>query len=418
MKKILLTRLLIIISLLISLLSCPTIENKTVAANSNKLPTVVWNVKNKYGNINAQTLQQAIDDAILYRSEKPNETILLELNSGTYYLNEQVEIKGLNKFGTGWLIIQGADNYSTKLIDSEYDSETDNTFQFDEPYRVKMKNLKIIGEKITASQGTIVAINTFANSSNSGTFLDIDIDKGYPNINQLYQIKTTKANKIRVFDDTGADGIPHFIEGANNDHYYYRWAFEGDINGNGVNKDIRPVLINAAADIWRFKLRDRDVIEHNGNIPFEVGQRVGISSKSNRSEWARFKNGGADFIAENLIFLRLGRCKFRGSWKNILFKNVKIIRPKVKGKVSFYSTDAGPQFGHDADGLGIENLRVENCDFRGTVDDGSAFQRVQSGSAKNNHWEDGGGVLVGSNTSVNFTFKNNKYIHCPLEDER
>lgn len=377
------------------------------------------NVQDIYGGINAQTLQQAIDDAIVYCNNNPNESISLELNSGTYYLNEQIEVTGMNETGTGWLYIQGAEDGSTELIDTEYDSDTDNTFEFDEIYRVKMKNLKIIGEKITASQGTIVAINTFTNSSNDGTFLDIDIDDGYPNIDQLYEIETTKANKIRVFDDTGADGIPHFIEGPNNDHYYYRWAFEGDINGNGVSNDIRPVLIDATEDIWRFRLREQDIVNNNGNIPFEVGQRVGISSKSNRSEWARFKNGGADFVAENLTFLRLGRCKFRGgNWENILFKNVKIIRPTVNGKVSFYSTDAGPQFGHDSEEFNIENLRVENCDFRGTIDDGSAFQKVQSGYAKNNHWEDGGGVLVGPNTSSNFIFENNVHFHCPLEDER
>lgn len=412
MKKTLVSK----IFMVIVLLGCSKPDDPK--GNLDPLDSIAWNIKSIYGDINAQTLQQAIDDAILYRNENLNKTIVLEFNSGTYYLDEQIEITGMDELGTGWLIMQGAEDGSTELVDTEYKSEFDNTFEFNKPYRVKMKDLKIIGEKITTSQGTIVAVNTFTNSSNDGIFLDIDIDDGYPNIDQLYQTETTKANKIRVFDDQGADGIPHFIEGPNNDHYYYRWAFEGDLNANGVDNDIRPTLLNAAEDVWRFKLREQDIAENNNNIPFKVGQRVGISSKSNRSEWARFKNGGADFVAENLTLLRLGRCKFRGSWKNILFNNVKIIRPTVNGKVSFYSTDAGPQFGHDADGLDIENLRVENCDFRGTIDDGSAFQRVQSGYAKNNHWEDGGGVLVGPNTSTSFIFENNTHIHCPLEDER
>jgi hypothetical protein len=403
--------------LAIILLQCAKSTTEVVIEDNNNPGTIVWNVKDKYGNIDAQTLQLAINNAITYRNEHPDKNILLELNAGTYYLNQQIEISGMNELGTGWLVIQGADNKLTVLVDTEYTSESTNTFEFDQPYRFKMKNLKIIGEKMTSSQGTIVAINTFTGSTNNGTFLDIDIDEGYPNTNQLYEIETTKANKIRIFDSQGADGVSHYLEGPNNDHYSNRWAFEGDFGRNGEN-NIRPVVINSANDIWRFKLREQEIAQNNGNIPFEVGQRVGISSKSNRSNWAKFKNGGADFIAENLTFLRLGRCKFRGAWKNILFKNVKIIRPMVNGQISLYSTDAGPQFGHDADGLNVENLIIENCDFRGTVDDGSAFQRILSGYAKNNHWEDGGGVLVGSNTSTAFLLENNTYIHCPLEDER
>jgi hypothetical protein len=401
---------------IILLQCCNAVAEDEVVGNSNS-DTVVWNVKDKYGTIDAQTLQLAINNAISYRNKNPNKNILLRLDKGTYYLNQQVEIVGMNKSGTGWLILQGAGNNLTELVDTEYTSDSSNTFEFDQPYRFKMKNMKITGEKITSSQGTIVAINRFTNSRNKGTFLDIDIDEGYPNPDQLYEIETTKANKIRIFESPGADGVSHFLEGPNNDHYSNRWAFEGDFEKNG-ERNTRPVVINSAKDIWRFKLRRQDVSRNKGNIPFKVGQRDGISSKSNRSNWAKFKNGGADFVAENITLLRLGRCKFRGTWENILFKNVKIIRPKVNGQISLYSTDAGPQFGHDADGLNIKNLIMENCDFRGTVDDGSAFQRVLSGHAKNNHWEDGGGVLVGPNTSKEFLLENNRYIHCPLEDER
>jgi hypothetical protein len=406
-----------IILLAIILFQCGNAAEEDEMPDNSNSDTVVWNVKDKYGKIDAQTLQLAINNAVSYRTENPGKNILLELDEGTYYLNQQINIAGMNKQGTGWLIIQGADNNLTELVDTEYTSDFTNTFEFDQPYRFKMKNLKITGEKITSSQGTIVAINRFTDSENSGTFLDIDIDEGYPNPNQLYEIETTKANKIRIFESPGADGVSHFLEEPNNDHYSNRWAFEGDFGKNG-ERNTRPILIDSAKNIWRFKLREKEIARNNGNIPFKVGQRVGISSKSNRSNWAKFKNGGTDFIAENLIFLRLGRCKFRGAWKNILFKNIKIVRPMVNGKISFYSTDAGPQFGHDADGVNIENLIIENCDFRGTVDDGSAFQRILSGYAKNNHWEDGGGVLLGSNTSKAFLLKNNTYIHCPLEDER
>lgn len=386
------------------------VVNQSVSESSSSNKTV-WSVKNIYGDINAQTLQTAINDAIQHRIDKPNEDIVLRLAEGTYYLDEQIEIHGLNQNGTGWLVIKGKGVDKTELVDTEYLSDTNNTFQFDRPYRVRIEDFQVTGERITSSQGTIVNI---IENPDYETYLDIDIDEGYPNVDGLWEIETTKANKIRIFDDSGS--VPHYAPHPSGSHYLNRWAFEGDFNSNG-NPDVRPVLIDSVEDVWRFKLRTQNV-QNDGPIPFQIGDRVGISSKSNRSEWARFKNGGEDFIAENISFLRLGRCKFRGTWTNVRFTNVKILRPEVNGKISFYSTDAGPQFGHDRDGLNMHNVIMENCDFRGTVDDGSAFQRIQSGYADSNHWEDGGGVLVGPNTSLNFTFTNNTHINCPLEDER
>ena len=123
-------------------------------------------------------------------------------------------------------------------------------------------------------------------------------------------------------------------------------------------------------------------------------------------------------MAQDVSLLRLGRCKFRGMWTNIRFANVKIIRPTVNGKISFYSTDAGPQIGEDSDIADLNNITMDNCDFRGTVDDGAAFQKVKSGLISNTRWEDGGGVLIGVNCGQNLILQNNTYFHCPLEDMR
>lgn len=385
---------------LLLLISCKK-QDITTTPNTNN-NEIIWNVETKYGNINAQTLQVAINEAIKFRIQKPDSTIVLLLNNGTYYINKQLEVYGTNEFGSGWLIIRGQGESHTELIDTEYTSETDNTFDFITPYRVKLENFRITGQKLTSSQGTV--LNVDANNIT----IDVNIDNGYPNISELYGMATSQANKLRIFDDTGSDGIPHFVEGPNNDHYFYRIGFIG----NDVPAK-KPVRLSDST--WRLSFSNSDFTVALQNF---LNKRVGISSKSNRSNWAAFSGGGKDFVIENVSLLRLGRCKFRGIWTNIRFVNVRILRPMVNGLVSFYSTDAGPQIGHDSDDDDLSNVSMENCDYRGTVDDGSSFQKVKSGRISNTHWEDGGGVLIGVNCSQNLILQNNTYFHCPLEDKR
>jgi hypothetical protein len=361
---------------------------------------IVWNVKEKYGTIDAVSLQQAVNDALKERKTFPDEDVILSLDAGTYYLNKEVLISSFNPAGLGWLIIQGAGEDKTELIDVEYDSDSDVTFQINQPYRFKIADLKLTGERLTSSQGTIVNM--------VGQYLDIKLDEGYPTPDELFEIETNKANKIRIMLDTELNS-PHYIEGNDNDHQSNRWTFQGDYDSDG-NPQTRPSWLYGRT--WRFKLTSAD--PH----PFLINDRVGVSSKSNRSNWAAFSGNGADVVVENLTLQRLGRVKFRRGWQNIRFTNVKIIRTVVNGKAAFYSTDAGPQFGHDSDGLDVYNLIVENCDIRGTVDDGIAFQRVKSGLAVNNRWEDGGGALIGINCSNVFLLENNTYYHCPMEDDR
>jgi len=387
------------------------------SSHADNLLKHVINVKQAYGTIDSEALQLAINEAIQYRSNNPDTNVIIQLDEGKYKLDQQVNIARMNTDGTGWLIIRGEGSDVTELVDTEYEHDDTTTFRVIEPYRLRMEGFQITGERITTSQGTIVAVHQNDKQIQPvSTYLDIDIDQGYPDIDHMYDIETTKANKIRIFDD--AD-VPHFNPSPDGNHYAHRWDFEGD-DFNFGSLGIRPYQIkkNDHENIWRFKLRDEQLAQRR-YFPFEVGQRVGISSKTNRTEWARFGEGGEDIVIENIRLLRMGRVKFRGEWTNIRFTNVKIMRPKVNGKYSFYSTDAGPQFGHDKGGdENIYNLIVEHNDLRGTIDDGSAFQRVKSGHAENNHWEDCGGVLVGENTSKDFSFFDNYHENCPFEDMR
>ena len=357
----------------------------------------VWDVKSIYGTINETTLQTAINDAITERAANPNVDVVLSLANGTYYLNDQIEINNLNASGTGWLIIEGQGEENTILNDTEYNNANGVTFRVVKPYRLKFRNLSIKGQNLCHTQGTIV-------SKNENT-LDIELDASFPTPNEMYEIETQKANKIRLFVDTDLNS-PHYVEGpSTNDHQELRWTFGGDDSPEG-----RPVLISGRT--WRFSLTN-----HSEN-PFNVGDRVGISSKSNRGEWGYFVGNGADIVVENVKFEKISRVKFRKGWNNIRFSNVKIVRPTINGKPAFYTADAGPQFGHDPDNLNVTNLTVEDCDFRGTADDGSAFQRVQSGIVQNCYFEDGGGILVGENCGSGLVFQNNVHYHNPLEDER
>jgi len=357
----------------------------------------VWDVKSMYGTINEATLQSAVNDAIVERSANPDTDIILSLASGTYYLNQQIEFKNFNVSGTGWLIVEGQGEENTILVDTEYDDPSDVTFSFSNPYRLKLRNMTLEGERLCHSQGTIVNKN--------GNILDVELDDNFPTPNEMYEVETQKANKIRLFVETELNS-PHYVEGPlTNDHQELRWTFGGDDSPEG-----RPVLVSGRT--WRFFLTDMS------ENPFNVGDRVGVSAKSNRGNWGAFSGDGADIVVENVTLKKLSRVKFRRGWNNIRFTNVRIARPTVNGKPAFYASEAGPQFGHDADNLDVNNLIVENCDFRGTVDDGAAFQRVKTGVVRNCYFEDGGGILVGVHCGSGFIFENNEHYHNPLEDDR
>ena len=357
-----------------------------------------------YGDINAQTMQSAVDNAIAYRKQNINTEVIIKLAEGIYKLNKEIQFANLNQTGTGWITLKGAGRDKTRLIDTEYTLEKSFTFNFKSPYKIKISDITLEGERLTHSQGTIVAINNYK--------IDIKLDAGYPTPEEMYEIETTKANKIRRILDSNLHPVAHYIEDpSDNDHQSQRWTFQGDIYQNGNSGATRPFLISGR--IWRFYLANM-----TNPHPFKIGDRVGVSSKSKRSNWAVFTGGGKDIRIENINFLKLGRVKFRGEWHNITFSNNKIIRPTINGKLAFYSTDAGPQIGHEKDGVDIYNLLFENNDIRGTVDDSSAFQRIASGTIRNNYWEDGGGVPIGKSCSNSLNITNNIFYHSPLEDLR
>lgn len=361
-----------------------------------EVKTITWNILDKYGDVNGGKFQKAVNDAIKYRKLNPNTTIILSLPKGKYSLERQINFTNMNKNGDGWLIIKGEGIGTTELIDTEYETNRLFTFKAVKPHRLKFSDFSLSGSRVTSSQGTVKGIGF--------RHVDIMLDPGFPTPIELYETETTQANKLLLIDDTDPDN-PHFVEGPNNDHYFYRILWFGPDRGNPPKK-----LSN---DLWRFYTRKVP--------PYKEGDRIAISSKAIQSNWGMFRDGGSDIMFENIALLRLGRIKFtqKGTteWKNIRFTNISILRHKVNNITAFYSTDAGPQFGQDGKGGTISNLIVENCDFRGVTDDGTAFQHVLSGVARNNRWEDGR-VLVGSGSGQELLFENNIFYHSPLEDHR
>lgn len=362
----------------------------------NDAKTQVWEVLEQYGNINGPRLQRAVNDAIAYRKINPDITIILNLAKGKYKLNKQVTFKNMNTHGKGWLIIRGQGIGVTELVDTEYITAGIMTFGAIAPHRLKFSDFSLTGSRLTSSQGTVVAIGQ--------RHVDIKLDSGFPVPTALFDTESTKANKLRLIDDSDPNN-PHYVEGPNNDHYYYRIPWFGPDRGKAPEK--------LHDRVWRF---------HTKKVPpYNTGDRIAISSKSRRSNWGLFKGGGSDIIFENIALKHLGRIIFRqekASWKNIRFTNISITRSKVNGITEFYSTDAGIQLGLQDRGEKISNLIVENCDIRGTVDDGLGLQNVLSGRISHNRWEDTGGVHAGATCGSQLIFSDNIYYHSPLEDLR
>lgn len=259
-----------------------------------------------------------------------------------------------------------------------------------------MKDFSLTADRIFSTQGTVVSVA-------QGKVV-IQLDEGYPGIDELFETETTEANKMRLIDDGNPDD-PNFVLGPDDDLYYYRWSWQGSETGFGPE--------NLGNGEWKFFLV-RDEVPPN-----KVGDRMAISSKCGQSNWGMFDGGelgGTDLVFENIELTRLGRIKFRRGWNGIRFNNVSIARRKWQGITAFYSTDAGPQLGHDEDEVPLKNVIMENCSFVGTTDDATAAQRVISGGFSNNYWEDGGGVLMGEHVGCDVEVYDNEHNCCPLED--
>ena len=363
----------------------------------------IIDVISEYGAINSDTIQKAANKAMSYRKQHKEIDVIIQLAEGTYKLDKEIEFSNFDIQGSGWIMLQGAGREKTRLIDTEYELEKSMPFRFESAYKFKISDMTLEGERLTHSQGTIVKINTYK--------IDIELDEGYPTPDEMYEIDSSKANKIRRILDSDLHPVAHYIEDPDtNEHQTQRWTFQGDFDRHGDDAR-RPEKVSGRT--WRFFLQDT-----RNEHPFEVGDRVGVSSKSKRSNWGVFTDGGRDVTIENIDFLKLGRVKFRQEWHNLHFINNRIIRPTVNGIPSFYSTDAGPQVGHEKDGVDIYDLVFKNNDIRGTVDDASALQRISSGTIENNYWEDGGGVPLGVSSSDTVNMVNNTFYHSPLEDLR
>ena len=368
--------------------------------------TNTWDVLSRSGSgygagyIDGAKLQAVVDEAISFRNSNPDATVILDIASGSYPIEEQIDLNGTSQSGAGWLIIQGQGVDETELVDTEYAKLDSYTFRGRAVHRLKICDMSITGERLTSSQGTLVGF--------TATTLDIDLDVGFPIPTELFETDTGKANKVRLMTvPDPADPVYHYVEGPDNDHYSNRVNWQGSDNGT------LPTLVSNR--VWRFYLS-------SPSHPYQVGARLAVSSKSRRSNWGFFTSGGSDLVFENIRLKRLGRIKLRQDGgphlDGVTFRNVSIVRPVVNGIPAMYSNDAGPQIGHGlATGM-VYNVLIENCDFRGTTDDGTAFERVNDGVVRNNYWEDGGGVYVASACQPGLVFSNNVHYHCPLEDTR
>ncbi len=369
------------------LLSYITISIFLLSANTKiNAETIVIDVKGVFG-ITATGMMEAIDSAKTIFNSSPNDTVILDLAEGEHLIDNEIVFKNLGTGNKGRLIIQGQGIDKTALVDVDH-TDSHKMFRGSNIYHFALRNMAITADRIFSSQG-------YCKSVKPGEVI-IEIHDDYPTPDELFETATPKANKMRRFTKSLTN--PTYIEGPDNDHYYYRWNWDTFEHINGKR--------------WKFFMANTTEM-----APYETGDVLAISSKSDQANWGYFSGGGSDLVFENLLMTKLSRVKIRGGISNVRFTNVSTRRVEVGGRIACYASDAGPQFGHAGDGF-VENIIMENCYFENTTDDGSAFQDVISGRISNNTWINGGGMLLGEGVSSNIIIKDNIFHHCPLEDYR
>ena len=321
--------------------------------------TVTWNLKSLYG-ITQAGFASIIADAKKHFSTLPNDSIIIQIDSGTYVIggngSNGITINALGTAGTsGRLIFKGAGMDQTILVFTDI---TQDMVHGADVYGLEFRDMNMTRDRYTVTQGTVVSVA-------AGEII-LELHDGFPTPLDLWQ-DISQGRFLRRYTTSTTD--PQVIP-VDNDQVPYGWR-------SGAAK--KPDLVQGRQ--WRFYLNSTTLLLSN----YHVGEYVGVKSKfEGQTYWFQ---RGSNLVFENIRWTHSSRGLVRGGLSNVLIKGCRIDRgAPILGQTPCMSTPSGGpqmnQYVSSGDPLST-NMVLEDCFFESTGDDCVAFFNVNGGRVIN-----------------------------------
>ncbi|MCM2375264.1 right-handed parallel beta-helix repeat-containing protein [Aporhodopirellula aestuarii] len=348
--------------------------------------TLNWNVRSKFG-ISSQGIRQAIDEAKAHFGNAPNDVIVLELDEGTFYLEDQGDSKGtidlsqIKPGPNGRLIFRGKGMDKTILVFSD----NKHALYGRDVYRVTMTGLHMTRKDYTVSQGLVV-------ETAPGKVV-LEIQEGFPTPAMIFNPRSDQGRFLRRYTNSKTD--PHLVQ---EDNDQIPWTRAVHLEGRR----------------WEIELKRKSQVAN-----YAKDALIGIKSKhGGTTEFggqAYWFMGGSDFSFESVKWTQKTRGVFRGGFQEVKFLNCVTDRPPpINGQMPCLAAPGGgPQIGQPDD-LPTSGNVVKNCRFIASGDDAVAFFNA-SGIISDCYIRDAfcRGILAAN--SPNAELSNNTVIRCPIQ---
>lgn len=349
--------------------------------------TVRWDVEARFG-MNASGLQQAIDAAKRHFAQSPDDTVILELSEGNFWLERKqpgkgtLDLSGVKPGANGRLVFQGKGIDKTVLTfaDDKHALFGRNVF------RVTFTQMHMTRKKYTVSQGKVVKVQP-------GKVV-LDIQNGFPTPDAIYNSLSKQGRFMRKYTNSRTD--PHLVE-KNNEQI--PWKVAKHVGGQR----------------WRLELKNKNLVAN-----YRAGDLIGIKSKHSQGdeEWdgqTYWLYSGADVRFEKVKWTHKSRGVFRGGFQKVQFVDCLFDRaPPINGQTPCLAAPGGgPQIGQPNDPPTNGHL-IRNCRFIALGDDAIAFFNA-TGEITDCYIRDSfvRGILVAN--GPNTVLERNQLIRCPVQ---
>jgi len=351
--------------------------------------TVEWNLKSLYG-INQKGFAKIISDAKAHFTKKPDDTIIVTIEAGTYTIGGNHE-PGID-FGSGFkpgakgrLIFKGAGMNLTTLVFT--DTKEDMLFGRN-IYRITFQDMHMARADYTVTQGIVVSV--------AQGELVLEIQNGFPTPLALYDNTFKQGRWFRRYTNSKTD--PQIIQ---EDNKQVAWGYR---NGNYIYPE------HIKGNIWKFHLNNKNMNLTN----YKVGDLVGVKSKHEGEIYWFF--GGSDVLFENIKWTGSSRGLVRDGFSNLTLRGCRIERREpINGQTPCMSTPSGgPQMNQMPNPIS-RNMVVENCFIDSPGDDCVAFFNVDGGKVINTTARNSfaRGILITSKAK-NICLENNTVENNPV----
>jgi hypothetical protein len=320
------------------------------------LNETVWNLNSLYG-VSETGFANAVSDAKTYFTTHPHDTLVIEINPGTYNIhNELGSTTGLIDISDvdpgawdGRLVFRGGGQSGANSTTLVFDDTLVSLYGRN-VYHVTFQGMHMTRPDLKVSQGTVVSV--------SAGKVVLDIQSGFPSPQDIFNSGSTSGRYLRAYDNTNPLD-PHII---GNDSWPP--SSNAQIPWNTATK------VSGFANRWQINLKSSSLV-----AGYSVGDLVGIKSKHGAD--AYWFNVGSDFVFDDILWTRETRGVFRSGFDHIRISNSTITRGNaINGQMpALSSPDGGPQLGNQND-VPISHIVVENCNFTGTGDDAIAYFKV------------------------------------------